>query len=237
MEGLGQSHGRGAQGGSHAKGDARQHRDAAGKEQRRKIHARLFNPWNPAGSVCNEPANAAVRKHDSQYGTDSGEHEVFCQKLQDDPQRSRAQSDSNCHFLLPGACSRQLQIGDVGASDQEDKGYSSQNCKQRYALVSQKNVGQRHEAEAAIFVVNRVILRFSRRQNGQLRLSALPRYTFLQSSKDIEKVIVIIGTLLRSESEWQPDIRFTQQRVEARRHDPEHHEQKAVYANWLPDQR
>ena len=149
--------------------------------------------------------SADCQQH-SQNGTHGGEHKVLGQKLPHDPLRRCSQGHANRNFFLPAAGPCQLQVGDIGTGDQQHKSDCAKDSEKRYTLIAEKYLGERSQAKATIFVVNRMELLLAGRDYIHLGSGLGERDSIFKSSKNIQEVIVMIRKLSGSECRRHPDV-------------------------------
>jgi hypothetical protein len=130
--------------------------------------------------------------------------------LPHDATRTRPQGDAHSDFVLAPASTRQLQVRDISARDEQNESNCGQYGEQRYLLVAQKHVSQRRKAEAAILVIQRIPLLLPGGEHLHLGASARERNTVFQANENLEVMVVVICQLRRGVRGGNPDIRLIQ---------------------------
>src|SRR5437588_4821630 len=100
---------------------------------------------------------------------------------------TRAESETNRNFALPGRSANELQTGDIGAGDEQDDERSADDEEQTFTVIADHQIAERHQIEVPTFVEFRVALREPRGDRGQLCLNAGHRHASLDPSDDAPK--------------------------------------------------
>ena len=97
------------------------------------------------------------------------EHEALGQDLRDQPSASGAERQAHRHFLLARERSREQQVADVGARDEQHEADRREQDDQRPLGVADQRVAQRHRVVARALILLRKLALELLRQRVELR--------------------------------------------------------------------
>ena len=120
------------------------------------------HPVRPADvlGLAVEPLNAQVSEAQPRDAADHGEQHALDEQLPDDPPPARTERDANRDFARPVGGARELQVGDVGAGDEQDEGdRAHQRPEHRLDLRADDEVEERRDLRGEVLVAVLVLIR------------------------------------------------------------------------------
>ena len=164
------------------------HAGDSGKHERENqdeiVHADRVHSRQIFGQERTESANTPVGESDSNYSTEKTEHGGFTEQLADDSTPAGAKRGANSDFFRARSGSREKQVGDIGAGDQQHETDGTQEDQQRGSDVSHNFFLHRHETDGPAFILRRKFARQPFADRVHFGLSLRDRNSGLQPPKD-----------------------------------------------------
>jgi hypothetical protein len=116
--------------------------DGSGEEKNSAIHADAFHAWKNVWSEYEDGTDAVVGDSETQAASEYRESQTFRKKLSDQAGATGAERRANGHFTSPHASTRELQVGYVYDSDEQDESDGTEKNQQPAAHVPDEQLFQ-----------------------------------------------------------------------------------------------
>ncbi len=139
--------------------DRGEHADTGRKEQHAHIDSDRRRAREPGGQQGQERPHASVRDQRTERRASCAEHATFDEELRCQRPGAGAQCSAHRHFPAPADATREKEMGDVGAGDQQQQAHGAEQHAQRPLNVAGRRVTQRTHRQFGDFPILGVLLR------------------------------------------------------------------------------
>ena len=135
----------GAQRGRDSQSRRDQYRHGEREEEHRQIDRDILKAWQVRRRQGHQRVHTPEGRNDAEPSPCDGKQKRFGKELTHQPPSPRPQRRANAQFFLAGGGLRQEQVGHVGASDQQQKPYRSEQGQQRGTHLCGQRVSKRRD--------------------------------------------------------------------------------------------
>jgi hypothetical protein len=223
-----------------AERDSRGNRDQRGKNQNAGVHRRRGDARNARRVPRRQRPHTERGQQQAGNGADAGKHEAFGHQLTDDSSCPGAERTAHGHLALTRLGTREQQIGDVRARDQQQKADGAEKQPDRPADGADDFLTQRqhHGVELHLARVQSAV-RPRLRERVEIIPRLIDRYAGLEPRRRIVAVVAMIGARLvpssGSPQRARRGILEVGRQDELGRHDADDLVRHAVDLNRPPD--
>ena len=175
-------------GGNDAKDDRRAQRECDGEEEDTGVDLDFGEQREGIGRVTGQHGPAKHRRSKSERAAYQGQQHGFGQQLSQQAGTARAERAPDRELPSAADGAAQLQVGDVGADDEEEQADRRAKHQQRRARFTRETVVERLEVDAHLCVRVRVLLLELMCDAGHVFACLLESHPWLEARDDAEPV-------------------------------------------------